>query len=127
MHKTIARYLANCDTCERIKPVRHAPYGLLKLMQVPVTRWSSVSMDFITGLPKSGPQEHDAILGIVDRLTKIAHYITTHESVTSEGTARLYFDNMFRLHGLPGFLVSHSSTQFTSGFFRALCKLQGIT
>ena len=84
-------------------------------------------MDFITGLPKSGPQQHDAILVIVDRLTKMAHYIPTHESVTSEGTARLYFDNIFRLHGLPDSLVSDRGTQFTSGFSRALCKLVGIT
>ena len=127
MRKTIARYLANCDTCARIKPVRHAPYGLLKPMQVSVTRWGSVSMDFITGLPKSGPQQHDAILVIVDRLIKMAHYIRTHESVTSEGTARVYFDNIFRLHGLPDSLVSDRGTQFTSGSSRALCKLVGIT
>ena len=127
MRKTIARYLANCDTCTSIKPLYHAPYRLLKPMQVPVTRWSSVSMEFITGLPKSGPQQHDAILVIVDRLTKMAHYIPTHESVTSEGTARLYFDNIFRLHGLPDSLVSDRDTQFTAGFSRALGKLVGIT
>ena len=127
MRKTIARYLANCDTCARIKPVRHAPYGFLKPMQVPVTRWSSVSMDFITGLPKSGPPQHDAILVILDHLTKMAHYIPTHESITSEGTARLYFDNIFWLHGLPDSLVSNRGMQFTSGFSRALCKLVGIT
>ena len=127
MRKTIARYLANCDTCGRIKPVRYAPYGLLKPMQVPVARWSSVSMDFITGLPKSRPQQHDAILAIVDRLTKMAHYIPTHETVTSEGAARLYFDNIFRLHGLPNSLVSDRGTQFTSSFSRSLCKLVGIT
>ena len=67
-------------------------------------------MDFITGLPKSGPQQHDAIFVIVDRLTKMAHYIPTHESITSEGTARLYFDNIFRLHGLPDSLVSDRGT-----------------
>ena len=127
MRKTIARYLANCDTYARIKPVRHAPYGLFKPMQVPVTQWSSVSMYLITGLPKSGPQQDDAILVIVDRLTKMAHYIPTHESVTSEGTARLYFDNIFRLHGLPYYLVSDRGTQFTAGCSRALCKLVGIT
>ena len=110
MRKTIARYLAKCDTCARIKPIRHAPYGLLKPMQVPVTHWSSVSKDFITGLPKSGPQQHDAILVIVDRLTKMAHYTPTHESVTSEGTSRLYFDNIFQLHGLPDSLSSDRGT-----------------
>ena len=57
MRKTIARYLANCDTYTRIKPIRHAPYGLLKPLQVPVNHWSSVSMDFITGLPESKPPD----------------------------------------------------------------------
>ena len=127
MQKTIVRYLANCGTCARIKPVCYAPYGLLKPMQVPVTRWSSVSMDFITGLPKSGPLQPDTMLVIVDLLTKMAHYIPTHESVTLDSTACLYFDNIFRLHGLPDSLVSNRSTQFTAGFSRALCKLVGIT
>ena len=127
MRKTIARYITNCDTCARIKPLRHDASGLLKLIQVPVTHWSSVLMDFITGLPKSGPQQHDAILVIVDRLTEIAYYIPTHKSITSEGTARLYFDNIFRLHGLPNSLVSDRSTQFTFGFSRTLCKLVSIT
>ena len=53
MRKTIARYLANYDTCARIKPGRHTTYGLLKPLQVPVVRWSSVSTDFITELPES--------------------------------------------------------------------------
>ena len=84
-------------------------------------------MDFITGLPKSGPQQHDAILVIVHVLTKMAHYIPTHESVTSKGTARLYIDNIFRLHALPDSLVSDCSTQFTSSFLRSLWKLVGVT
>ena len=67
-------------------------------------------MDFITGLPESGHQQRDAILVIVDRLNKIAHYIPTHESIPLEGTARLYFDNIFRLHGLLESLVSDRGT-----------------
>ena len=84
MRKTIARYLSNCDTCARIKPVYHAPYGLLKHMQIPVIRWSSVSMYFIAGLPDSGPNKFNSILVVVDRLTKMAYYIPNHETVTSE-------------------------------------------
>ena len=79
-------------------------------------------MDLITGLLKPRRQPHDAILVIVDRLTKMAHYIPTHESVTLEGMPRLYFDNMFQLHGLPDSLVSGRGTLFTSGFSRSLCK-----
>ena len=57
----------------------------------------------------------------------MAPYIPTHESVTSESTARLYFDNIFRLHGLPESLVSNCGTQLTSSFLRSLCKLVGFT
>ena len=92
-------------------------------------------MDFITGLPKSGNRpstadpsaSYDAILVVVDRLTKMAHYIPTHEGVTSEEVARLYLDHVFRIHGLPDSIVSDRGTQFTSGFSRALCKLIGIS
>ena len=84
-------------------------------------------MDFITGLPKSGPQQHYTILVIVDSLTKMAHYIPMHESVTLEGTAHLSCDNIFRLQGLPDSLVSDRGTQFTTGFSSALSKLVGIT
>ena len=125
LHKTIARYLANCDTWARIKPARHAPFGLLKPLQVPVTRCSSVSMDFIMGLPESN--RYNAILVVFDRLTKMAHYIPTHEDTNSEKVARLYFDNIFYLHGLPASIISDRGTQFTSGFSRTLCKLVGIS
>ena len=63
-------------------------------------------MDFISGLPKPGPQQHNANLVIVDPITTMAHYIPTHESITSEGTARLYFHNILKLDGLPDSLVS---------------------
>ena len=118
MCKTIVRYLANCDTCARIKPVRHAPSGLLKPLQVPVVRWSSVSMDFITALPESKPpgfedpgtsgsniRGFNAILVVVDPLTKMAHYIPTREYTNSEQVARMYFDNIFWLHGLPDSII----------------------
>ena len=84
-------------------------------------------MDCITGLTKSGPQQHDAILVIVDRLMKMAHYIPTHETVTSEGAARLYFDNIFRLHGPLDSIASDRGTQFTSSFSSSPFKLVGIT
>jgi hypothetical protein len=44
------RYIDHYDTCKRIKPVKYAPFGLLKPLQVPDQLWDSISMDFITGL-----------------------------------------------------------------------------
>jgi hypothetical protein len=49
----IQRYIDNCDTCKGIKPIRHAPFRLLKLLQLPTRPWDSISMDFITGLPEA--------------------------------------------------------------------------
>ena len=57
----------------------------------------------------------------------MAHYISTHEGVTSEEVERLYLDYVFRIHGLPDSIVSDRGTQFTSGYSRALCKLIGIS
>ena len=124
MRGTIAQYIRNCDTCSRIKPARHAPYGLLKPLEIPIRRWTSVSLDLITGLPPSNG--YDALLVVVDRLSKMAHYAATTTDVSSKGIAKLYLDNIFQLHGLPDSVVSDRGTQFSSDFTRALCDLAGI-
>jgi hypothetical protein len=82
-------------------------------------------MDFIVGLPESSG--FDAILVVVDRLTKMAHFLPTTGTVDSEGTAALFRDGVFRLHGLPSDLVSDRGATFTSEFSRSLCRLTGIT
>ena len=124
MRKTIARYIRNCDTCRRIKPARHAPYGLLKPLEIPIRRWSSVSMDLITRLPESNG--FNALFVVVDQLSKMVHYIPTRNDVNSRGIARLFFDVIFRLHGLPDSIVLDRGTQFTSDFSRALYELLDI-
>ena len=81
-------------------------------------------MDFIVGLPESNG--FNSILVVVDRLSKMAHYIPTTEEVTSEQVAKLFFDKIFKHHGIPDSLVSDRGTQFTSRFSKALCALIGI-
>jgi len=124
MRRTIAQYIRNCDTCARIKPIRHAPYGLLKPLQVPFRKWSSISLDLITGLPTSNG--FDALLVVVDRLSKMAHYIPTTTDINSKRIARLFLDNIFKLQGLPDSIVSDRGTQFVSTFTRSLTDLLGI-
>lgn len=125
MRKTIARFISNCDTCARSKPVRHPPFGYLSPLPVPQRRWQSVSMDFIVGLPIS--DGNDSILVVVDRLSKMAHFIPCTSEITSEGTAKLFADFVFKLHGIPANIVSDRGPQFISVFTRALCKILGIT
>jgi hypothetical protein len=124
MRKIIARFIRNCDTCARIKPARHAPFGLLKPLEIPQQRWTSVSMDFIVGLPRS--HTHDALLVIVDRLTKMAHFVPTNTKVTAKELAQLVQDHLFRLHGLPDNFVSDRDTLFTSTFWKTLMELLQI-
>lgn len=81
-------------------------------------------MDFITGLPESGG--YDTLMVVVDRLSKMAHYIPTQTNVTAEEVARLFYNHVFCFHGLPDSIVTDRGTQFTSEFSRCLCKLLRI-
>ena len=68
----------------------------------------------------------DALLVVVDHLSKIVYYITTTSDVTSKQLAKLFFDNIFRLHNVPDSIVSDRGTQFTSDFTWALAALVDI-
>jgi transposase InsO family protein len=81
-------------------------------------------MDFVTGLPES--EGYDAIMVVVDRLTKMRHLLPCNTTVNSEDVAQLYLRNIWKLHGLPTHLTSDRGTQFTAKFWRALCKHFGI-
>jgi hypothetical protein len=77
-------------------------------------------MDFVTGLPES--EGYDAIMVVVDRLTKMRHLLPCNTTVNSEDVAQLYLRNIWKLHGLPTHVTSDRGTQFTAKFWRALCK-----
>ena len=98
MRKYVFDYCTTCDIYARAKPTRHKPYGLLKQLPIPERPWESISLDFIVELPRSQSdfdgQTYDAILVVVDRLTKQAHFAPTHNEVTSLGIARLFRDNV---------------------------------
>ena len=72
-------------------------------------------MDFIIGLPKT-PSGHDSIWVIVDRLTKMAHFIPVRTEYKGNKLAQLYIGNIHRLHGVPSLIVSDRGTQFTVRF-----------
>jgi hypothetical protein len=68
MRKDVDHFVRNCNTCHRIKAIRHAPCGVLRPLSVPKRPWQHISVDFVTGLPPS--KRYDAICVVVDRLTK---------------------------------------------------------
>jgi len=83
--------------------------------------WTHISADFITKLPLA--QGYNSILVVVDRLTKIVHFILTMEKTLAEGLARLFRDNVWKLHGLPESIISDRGPQFAAGLMKELnCK-----
>jgi len=98
--------------------------GKLKLGEVSEKPWTHTSVDFITKLPIVA--EKDAILVVCNRLSKITHFIATTEEMTAEGLARLFRDNIWRLHGLPESIVSDKGPQFAAELTKELNKMLGI-
>jgi transposase InsO family protein len=98
--------------------------GLLMPIPPPKECWEEISMDFVTGLPVS--DGYDAIMTIVDKLSKRPKYAPTHTNATAEDTARLFFDHVVRHHGLPKRIISDRDSKFTSRFWQALLKNMGV-
>jgi len=86
--------------------------------------WTHILADFITKLPLA--QGYDLILVVVNRLTKIVHFIPTTEKTSAEGLARLFRDNVWKLHGLPKSIISDRGPQFVAGLMRELNKILEI-
>ena len=124
MRKDVERFVANCHTCRRTKPRRHASHGTLLPLPVPDRPWQDISMDFVVGLPKS--KGFDAIWVVVDRLSKQRHFVPFMTTIDAQGQSTLFIDNIFRLHGLPDSIVRHRGPQFVADFWRYLCASLGI-
>jgi hypothetical protein len=124
MKREIAFYIARCDVCQCVKAEHQRPAGLLQPLKVPMWKWEEVSMDFITGLPRS-KRGHDSIWVIVDRLTKVAHFIPVKTTHNGRELTDLYISRIVSLHGVPKTIVSDHGTQFTSQFWAKLHEALG--
>ena len=120
----IARYVAKCDTCRRVKAVHLKIAGPLQSLPIPMWNWEDISMDFVVGLPKTS-KGYDSIWVIVDRLTKTTRFlpVTTDHPVVVY--AQLYIARILSLHGVPKMIVSDRGPQFISKFWEELHKSLG--
>jgi hypothetical protein len=92
---------------------------------VPEWKWEEIGMDFVTGLPRT-QKGNDSIWVIIDRLTKVAHFIPVKTTFGGATTlARIYLKEIVRLHGIPRKIVSDRGTQFTSKFWMSLQQAMG--
>ena len=122
--KEVKRYVKGCNQCQRMKNRAEILAGKLRPNQVPERLWQHISVDFIMKLPVS--KGHDLILVVCDRFSKMSHFVAMTEKTTAEGLARLFRDNVWKLHRLPESVILDRGLQFAAGMMKELNKMLGI-
>jgi hypothetical protein len=115
----VATHVALCDVCQRVKAEHQRLAGLLQPLKVPERKWEEINMDFVVGLPRTR-DGYDSIWVIVDRLTKVAHFVPMKTTYSGAQLAELYMSRIVCLHGVPKKIVSDRGSQFTSRFWKRL-------
>nr|GEX66291.1 putative reverse transcriptase domain-containing protein [Tanacetum cinerariifolium] len=124
MKANITTYVSKCLTCARVKAEHQRPSGLLVQPAILEWKWDNITMDFITKLPKSS-QGFDTIWVIVDRLSKLAHFLPIRENDPLDKLARLYLNRIVTRHGIPVSIIYDRDERFTSNFWRSFQKALG--
>jgi hypothetical protein len=104
-----------CLVCQKSKIEHQKPSGLMQPLFVPEWKWDSISMDFVGALPKT-VKGFDLIWVIVDRLTKLAHFVPIKTDMSVAKLVEIYIEQIVRLHGIPSSIVLDRDPRFTSKF-----------
>jgi hypothetical protein len=119
MKRDVAEYVALCDTYQQVKAEHQRLAGLLQPLRIPEWKWEDIRMDFIVGLPHT-QAGYDSIWVIVDRLTKVAHFIPVKMTYLGAKLAELYMSRIMCLHGVLKKIMSDRGSQLTSKFWEKL-------
>ena len=112
--RDVQRICKQCITC-RNENSRGQPHGLYRPLPIPTEPWVDISMDFILGLPRS-KKGGDSIIVVVDRFSKMAHFIDCYETNDASHIAHLFFREIICLHDIPRIIMSDHDVKFLSYF-----------
>ena len=122
--RDVGRYVEGYNLCQRMKNRTEEVVGKLKLSEMLGKPWTHLMVDFITKLPIVAGK--DAILVVCDKLSKMTHFVATTEGTLAEGLARLFQNNVWKLHGLLESVVSDRGPQFAADLIKELNKMLEI-
>ena len=119
MKRDIAQFVAQCLVCQQVKTEHQRPTGTLQPLSIPEWKWEHITMDFVTGLPRT-LGGNNTIWVIVDRLTKSTHFLPMKFNFSMDCLTSLYVREIVRMHGVPVFILFDRDPRFTSKFWHSL-------
>lgn len=122
MCKNVEKLCSSCVACRQTKS-KSKPHGLYTPLLVPTQSWTDIYMNFVLGLPKTR-RGKDNIFVVIDRFSKITHFIACHNTDDATNIADMFF-KVVRIHGIPKTIVSDRDVKFLSHFWKILWSKLG--
>ena len=124
LRETVRDFVSTCHTCQQTKSRNHKPFGFLKPINPPETKWQVITMDFIVPLPKT-KNGFTGIMNVVCKLSKMIRLIPISHTITAPETAMKFKEVVYRSHGLPQKIISDRDPIFMSKFWKTLFRSLG--